>query len=229
LCSGSPRVWKGGDLKPERSVSYNLSADYYGVHHAVGVTLYRVDLSDKVGLVDAGPVATSRGYTYEWENVDDAFVHGVELDARYELTASLALEAYGTVSQGEYDSARADWIGTQYEDDSIFISRLPLYTAGLRVEYRPAGWNVVLDADLTGPLYIDYFADGEEPTKIKETESFVILDARVARRLTERVEVFAGARNLTDYVQEEKHTDDAAFMYAPTYGRIFYGGFSMNF
>ncbi|MCD4690387.1 TonB-dependent receptor, partial [bacterium] len=114
LCSGSPRVWKGGDLQPERSVSYNISADYYGTRHAVGVALYRVDLRDKVGLVDAGSVAASRGYTYEWENVDDAFVHGVELDARCELTTALALEGYGTVSRGEYDSARADWIGTQY-------------------------------------------------------------------------------------------------------------------
>ncbi|MBN1989867.1 MAG: TonB-dependent receptor, partial [Bacteroidales bacterium] len=30
LCSGSPRVWKSSELKPETSISYNLSADYYG-------------------------------------------------------------------------------------------------------------------------------------------------------------------------------------------------------
>jgi outer membrane receptor for ferrienterochelin and colicins len=30
LCSGSPRVWKSSELNAESSVSYNLSADYYG-------------------------------------------------------------------------------------------------------------------------------------------------------------------------------------------------------
>ena len=32
LCSGSPRVWKSSDLKPETSLSYNFSSDYYNEH-----------------------------------------------------------------------------------------------------------------------------------------------------------------------------------------------------
>ncbi len=229
LCSGSPRVWKGDGLKPERSVSYGVSADYYGERWTLGASLYRTDIRDKIGLVDASEIADARGYTYEWENIDDAFVQGIELDARHEVTAALALNAYATLAQGRYDSAREDWVGTEHEDESVHISRLPKYSAGLGVEYHPARWRVVVDANLQGPLYIDYFADGEEPTKIKETETFVIVNTKVSREMTGGVELFAGARNLTDYVQEEKHTDDAAFMYAPVYGRIFYGGIAFGF
>ncbi len=229
LCSGSPRVWKGGDLRPEKSVSYTVSADYYGERHSVGITLYRTDMRDKIGLVDAGEVAAARGYTYEWENIDDAFVQGIELNARHEITRAFLVGAYATLARGEYESVRDDWVGTEYQDESIYTSRLPRYTAGLKVEYRPARWSVVVDADLQGPLYIDYFADGEDPTKIKETETFVIVDAKVAREVLDGVSLFVGARNLTDYVQEEKHSDDAAFMYAPMYGRIFYGGISVEF
>ncbi len=229
LCSGSPRVWKGDGLKPERSVSYSVSTDYYGERWTLGASLYRTDIRDKVGLVDASEAAEARGYTYEWENVDDAFIHGIEVDARHEVTAALVLNAYATLAQGKYDNAREDWVGTEHEDESVYISRLPSYSAGLGVECRPTRWNIVVDADLQGPLYIDYFADGEEPTKIKETESFVIVNARISREVTSGVELFAGARNLTDYVQEEKHTDDAAFMYAPVFGRIFYGGIEFGF
>ncbi len=229
LCSGSPRVWKGGDLKPERSVSYSVSADYYGERHSLGITLYRADMRDKIGLVDAGETAAAGGYTYEWENIDDAFVQGIELEGRYRVTDAFVLDAYATVAQGEYEDEREDWLGTEYERESIYVSRLPKYTTGLKVEYRPARWSIVMDADLQGPLYIDYFADGEEPTKIKEAETFVIVDAKVAREVFDGVKLFIGARNLTDYVQEEKHTDDAAFMYAPVYGRIFYGGISVDF
>ncbi len=229
LCSGSPRVWKGDGLRPERSVSYNVSADYYGERWTLGASLYRVDMRDKVGLVDASESAAARGYTYEWENIDDAFVQGIEVDARHEVTAALVLNAYATLAQGKYDNAREDWVGTEHEDESAHISRLPKYSAGLGVEYRPARWNVVVDANLQGPLYIDYFADGEEPTKIKETETFVIVNAKVSREVASGIELFAGARNLTDYVQEEKHSDDAAFMYAPVFGRIFYGGIAFGF
>ena len=77
-------------------------------------------------------------------------------------------------------------------------------------------------------MYIDYFAGEEEPTKINKTEPNVLLDAKASRRLFDELTVFAGAKNLTDYIQPEKHTDDAAFMYAPVYGRIVYAGIEVD-
>lgn len=229
LCSGSPRVWKGGDLEPEKSVSYNLSADYYATRYTIGLSLYRTDVRGKIGLVDAGEAASARGYDYEWRNIDDAFVQGLELSGRYEATRSLVIDGHATFASGEYENVREDWIGTEYESNSIHVSRLPQYSTGLKAEYRPVGWSAVLGAEVQGPLYIDYYADGDEPTKIKETETYVIVNARVSKHLTEDLSLFVGGDNLTDYVQEEKHTDDAAFMYAPVYGRIFYGGVTIDF
>ncbi|MCK4512888.1 TonB-dependent receptor, partial [bacterium] len=49
LCSGSPRVWKGGNLMPEKSVSYSVSADYYATRYNIGVSLYRTDVRGKIG------------------------------------------------------------------------------------------------------------------------------------------------------------------------------------
>ncbi len=229
LCSGSPRVWKGGDLEPEKSVSYSISADYYATRYTIGLSLYRTDVRGKIGLVDASEAASAQGYDYEWENIDDAFVQGLELSGRYEVTRSLVIDGHATFASGEYENVREDWMGTEYESNSIHVSRLPRYSTGLKAEYRPVGWSAVVDADLQGPLYIDYYADGDEPTKIKETETYVIVNARVSKHLTEDLSLFVGGRNLTDYVQEEKHTDDAAFMYAPVYGRIFYGGVAIDF
>ena len=229
LCSGSPRVWKSGQLEPEESMSMTLSADYATEHCALGVTVYRVDLTGKVGLVDAGPAAEARGYSYEWRNLGDAYVQGVEIDARLEPHSALAFEAYATIGSGEFDQPREDWVGTEWEEESTYISRLPKCTTGIRMDFHPHQWRFVVDADLQGPLYIDYYVDGEEPTKIKETESHVVVDARAARKVTDVVEVFAGAKNVTDYVQPEKHVDDAAFMYAPVYGRIVYAGMQLDF
>ncbi|MEW5702620.1 MAG: hypothetical protein AB1792_10365, partial [Candidatus Zixiibacteriota bacterium] len=56
-----------------------------------------------------------------------------------------------------------------------------------------------------------------------------LLDAKSVRlELKQDISVYVGARNLTGYVQPEKHTDDAAFIYAPVYGRIVYGGMKIN-
>jgi len=46
LCSGSPRVWKSSSLKPETSVSYNFSADYYGKKIKVSANIFKTDLKD---------------------------------------------------------------------------------------------------------------------------------------------------------------------------------------
>ena len=46
----------------------------------------------------------------------------------------------------------------------------------------------------------------------------MIFNCRAAKRFG-TCTVYAGAKNIFSYIQDEKHTDDAAFMYAPVYGR----------
>jgi outer membrane receptor for ferrienterochelin and colicins len=40
--------------------------------------------------------------------------------------------------------------------------------------------------------------------------------------------IYAGVNNIFNYLQPEKHTDDAAFMYAPVYGTMYYAGLTIN-
>ena len=229
LCSGSPRVWKGADLKPEKSISFNFSADFdVADRFTLAFNLFRTNLKNKIGFVEASERAKSLGYTYEWENIDNAYVQGVEVASRFEILNRLILSADLTVNDGQYEHEREDWKGTPYEEDSKYISRFPLYTGGAKVEFIPEDWNFVVEGDYYGPMYIDYFQDEEEPTKIKKTEPYLILSAKASRRFFDRFAVFVGGKNLTDYIQPEKHTDDAAFMYAPVYGRIVYGGIEIE-
>lgn len=228
LCSGSPRVWKGTDLKPEKSISYNLSVDYEMDNFSLGANIYRTNLDNKIDFVDASEEAARLGYTYQWENIGKAYVQGVEVTIGFSPVEYCALEANFTVNDGQYDQKRRDWEGTDYFEDSKYISRLPVYTAGAKLRFAPGNWSFVLDGDYQGPLYIDYFIEDEEPTKIKETEPYLTVNAKVSRHFFDKFTVYLGAKNLTDYIQPEKHTDDAAFMYAPMYGRIVYWGTSVS-
>jgi len=229
LCSGSPRVYKGGTLKPEKSLSYSLTADYTEAKWNASLNLYRTELKDAIAFAEADKEIADLGYTYQWENIDNAFVTGAEFNGSYALTSHLVAGLRFEYFKGEYDHPRDDWVGTEFEEVSKKISRYPQTAAGFKLEYTPPAWSFVVDADYKGKMYID-LTEPADPAdvKIHETESFVILNAKVSKTFFNRYKLYIGAKNLTDYTQEEKHVDDAAFMYAPVYGRIVFGGLQLT-
>ena len=227
LCSGSPRVWKSSDLSPERSMSYNLSADYYGKQIRVSANLFRTDLKDKIGFTDADPHIAALGYDYQWKNIDDAFVQGVELSMMFNIIRGLNLGVDFTYNHGKYKNVREDWVGTEYEKVSQYISRFPTTTGNFKIEYTPKTWTFTVIGNYQGTMYIDYYSEDETLSKIKKTEPNMIFNARVSKKI-KQFKLYAGVNNIFNYVQDERHLDDAAFMYAPVYGTTFYGGISVT-
>ncbi len=229
LCSGSPRVYKGCNLKPEKSLSYSVTTDYTRRSFSASLNLFRTELKDAIAFSEADDQAANLGYSYEWQNTDNAYVTGAEFNMSYALTRNLTTGIRFEAFKGKYDNSREDWLGTLYEETSKNISRYPQTSGGVKLEYSPSTWDFVIDADYKGKMYID-LAEPADPAdaKIYETESFVILNAKLSKNIFNQYNVYVGARNLTDYTQEEKHIDDAAFMYAPVYGRIIYGGVQVS-
>jgi len=227
LCSGSPRVWKSSDLSPERSMSYNLSADYYGKQIRVSANLFRTDLKDKIGFTDADPHIAALGYDYQWKNIDDAFVQGVELSMMFNIIRGLNLGVDFTYNHGKYKNVREDWVGTEYEKVSQYISRFPTTTGNFKIEYTPKTWTFTVIGNYQGTMYIDYYSEDEALSKIKKTEPNMIFSARVSKKI-KQFKLYAGVNNIFNYVQDERHLDDAAFIYAPVYGTTFYGGISVT-
>ena len=227
LCSGSPRVWKSSELNPETSASYNLSTDYYGKNIRLSTNLFRTNLKNKIGFVDANEEVAALGYDYQWENIDDAFVHGVEFSVMANLLKNLDLGIDFTYNQGEYKHVREDWIGTVYENVSKYISRFPSTTGNLNLEYSPNTWSFSLTGNYQGNMYIDYYSEDESLSIIKKTDPFMLFNARGAKTFG-IFKLYAGVNNIFNYLQDEKHLDDAAFMYAPIYGTMFYGGITIN-
>jgi len=229
LCSGSPRVYKGGDLKPEKSVSVTMTADYTTSTFEASVNLYRTELKDAIAFADAAPEVYNLGYTYQWENIDDAYVTGVEFNGSVAAATGLLVGGRIELFDGQYDHPRVDWVGTAYEDISRHISRYPQASGGLKVEYSIQTWSLSADADFKGKMYIDLTEpEDEADVQIHETESYVTVNARLSKELFNRYNVHLGVKNLTDYTQEVKHISDAAFMYAPVYGRLVYGGVQVS-
>ncbi|MBP7460491.1 MAG: TonB-dependent receptor [Candidatus Delongbacteria bacterium] len=232
LCSGSPRVWKSSDLDPERSMSYNISADYYGHTLRFSANLFRTDLKDKIGFTDAEEHVSALGYDYQWKNIDDAWVQGVEMALIVSPVRNLDFEVDLTYNQGEYDHVRSDWVGTPYESDSKKISRFPEITGNVKIDYTRWDWSLALSGDYQGQMVIDYYNEEIDPekgdrTKIKKTDDFMLFNAYVSKRIG-MFKLYGGIDNIFNYLQDEKHLDDAAFVYAPVYGTLYYGGITID-
>ncbi len=229
LCSGSPRVYKGGTLKPEKSFSYSITADYTAETFTATLNLYRTELKDAIAFVEADQNVADLGYTYEWRNIDNAYVMGAEFSGSIEIAEGFGLGGRLEVFEGKYANPRADWVGTPYEEISRNITRFPQVSGGLKSEYSLGTWKLVAGADYKGKQYID-LTEPADPAdvKIHETESFVLFNAKISKTIFERYLLYVGAKNLTGYTQEVKHIDDAAFMYAPVYGRIVYAGIQIS-
>ncbi len=228
LCSGSPRVWKSSNLKAEKSVSFNLSADYYGDNYQFSANIFRTNLKNKIEFSDASDDVKKLGYTYQWENVADAYVQGIELGAKYNPFRDFTVGLNWTFNQGKYDKVRGDWEGTVYEKDSKNVSRFPSMTGDWTLEYTPDDWTFSLTGSLQGKMYIDYMSENAANSKIKKTNAFTLWNCRVAKKFNDVVTIYAGGKNIFSYIQDEKHTDDAAFMYAPVYGATWYAGISVK-
>lgn len=229
LCSGSPRVWKSSNLKAEKSLSFNLSADYYGKNFQLSANLFRTNLKNKIQFTDQiSTEVRNLGYTYEWENVDDAYVQGLELGAKVNITRELTAGLNWTFNQGKFKNNRADWAGTAYEKESRNISRFPAMTGDFNLEYTPGTWTFTLYGNLQGRMYIDYNSENAADSKIKKTNTFTIWNLRVAKQVSSMISIYAGGKNIFSYLQDEKHIDDPAFMYAPVYGATWYAGVSVK-
>ena len=233
LCSGSPRVYKGAGLEPEKSVSYTLSADYVQSWYMISALLFRVDVEDKIDIADAPADIQSLGYDYEWENLGDAYSQGFELSTQIVLPKDIDIKAFITYTDAKYKNPREDWMGTPYQSASEYISRVPEFAAGVELAWTPGTWTVSLGADWTGEQYIDYYEDDDidnPGSEIVHADPYWIVNFRVEKEIEKLgLTVFAGAQNLFDEYQEDRRTDDAAFIYMPLYGRIVYAGARVEF
>lgn len=227
LCSGSPRVWKSSALKPETAISYNFSSDYYGNNFSIGANLFHTNLKNKIGFTNADPDIAALGYDYQWKNFDDAFVQGVELYTQTKLINNINVGISFTFNNGKYKNARQDWIDTEYENISKNIQRLPSTTGNLSIEYNPTTWRINLTGSYQGSMCIDYYSEDPNKSKIQKTDPYMIFNFRVSKSIN-NFKVYAGVDNIFNYIQRERYLDDAAFMYAPIYGRMFYGGIAID-
>lgn len=137
------------DLKPEKSVSYELAAYYeHPDRHNFNVTLFQNEFKDKIESGDAkgdiGSEWANLGYTpTQKQNIAKATIKGVELAFRYYLLDSLSLKANWT------------YLDSKTKDSDPAKDAKPLRSSPKHM------YNASLEWDMSKKLssYLQYSAD----------------------------------------------------------------------
>ncbi len=224
LCASSPKIYKGDDLKPEKAMSISVGVDYEIAYHQLGLSFFDTRIDDKVEFIDPEGGDVPAGYDFRWSNVGKAYTNGVEF-----YVEGIPLYWLEYRANAVYTNAKFEELRDPDDENSDHIPRSPAITANASVKFRPGKFGVNFGADYTGSMYIDHVPEEDEANYIlEETDPYVIFNARIGYDILDNVELFVKGRNLFDYTQPTRDITDAAYMYAPLYGRTISAGINVS-
>lgn len=192
------------DLKPESSTSFELSALWQRGAVEFGGTAFRTEFRDKIENFNTGTTIDVAGTTYNrWEyyNVQDATIQGIELTASADLSDTLTLRGSYTFTDSQQDSG--DFAG-------LPLSRTPRNTASLRLDWvTPVSgldsWAVlsyhgseVNSGARIGSNGTPYAYDSTGAVIAYEYDPYTTLDIGVAYELNDVTTLNAAVYNLAD-------------------------------
>ncbi len=163
------------DLKPERSVQFDLGMRYTASRVRLGLFGFQYNIKD---LIERYQTATD---FFFYRNRGEARIRGLELEIQAQLGWHVSLESTATLTRG-----------IALDDDAALDDMPPAtFTLGLRRPVTTKGF-----VQLRGSFYDD--DDRPGPTEIR-TPGYTIVDALAGVTLAKWVDLNFNARNLFDF------------------------------
>jgi outer membrane receptor for ferrienterochelin and colicins len=198
------------ELQPEKSRSYNASAEYQP-HRSVWLSMqgFYNEISDRIGT-NLAPATDLGPQRFVYQNVDSASSLGAEANLRLSPLDGLRFDLGYT------------WTRTRNASDGEPLSGQPLHRATASVRYTAAsfGFETLWRGAFVGsrPFYRD--VDGDDTAERQDAPGYASIDARVAQRIGFGIKTFLLAENLLN-------AGDATFLPIPP--RTFSGGMTLDY
>jgi len=183
------------NLKPERSVSYDIGIDQELVDGALilQATVFRQDLKDEINGFVFDPVT----FLATAENMEGTSKRsGLELGTRWNVSERVGLAASYTYT----DSTESGPTG-----ESVNELRRPRHAGSLSADYRSTNEKFLtsLAADYGGSRYDIFFPPFPNPSEIVTLQKYWLVDLTVQYQLTLAIKLFARGTNLLDEEYEQ--------------------------
>jgi len=179
------------DLKPEQSVNTEVGVYWQQDALALDATLFYTKFKDKISdYTICTQTATQKcvynGYTadsvYQYFNVSDAEIYGIELNGDWQVTASLRANANYTYTHSEQKSG--DYKGYALSDFPTSMANVSLT------------WNVLNDLELWTKS--SWRSNSPDIGKSTSTEAYALVDLGARYHLNKNITLMTGINNLFD-------------------------------
>lgn len=179
------------DLKPEESVNTELGLYWQRDALALDATLFYTKFKNKISdhlICTASDTqkCTYNGYVadtvFQYANVSDAQIYGLELNGDWQVTASLKANANYTYTHSEQQSG---------EYKGYALSDFPESMANVSLT-----WNAVNDLDLWTKA--SWRSSSPDIGKSSETDAYALVDLGARYHLNKNVTLMTGIYNLFD-------------------------------
>lgn len=196
------------DLKPEKSLSYELSVEKdWGDRSTVHLGLFRNEVKDLIGTYWTGKLTDDDPDLYPgvkgdmimaYENIPEATLQGVELYGSHRLGKNIYLNAGYT-----FLDAKDKTNGTRLKDRAK-------HQVTFGVSYQPENiyaWD--LSFDLVSNIGY-YFNNGDKSTMgnfVYETKDFTIANIMASRHLNKDTKIYLGIDNISNHQNFGPYSD----------------------
>ncbi len=179
------------DLKPEQSVNTEMGVYWQQDALALDATLFYTKFKDKISdKTICTQTATQKcqynGYVaesvFQYFNVSDAEIYGIELNGDWQVTASLRANANYTYTHSEQKSG--DYKGYALSDFPTSMANVSLT------------WNVLNDLELWTKS--SWRSNSPDIGKSSSTEAYALVDLGARYHLNKNITLMTGINNLFD-------------------------------
>jgi len=183
------------DLKPERSVSWEIGArrEFSQGAAQLDVALFHQDLQDEINGFVFDPVT----FLTTSENMDGKSKRsGAEVSLHWSATDALGFNVHYTYT----DSTEPDFTGKDLPE-----LRRPRHSGGIGADFQTLDqrFSTALTADFGGERTDILFPPWPNPSEIVTLDSYWLVDLTAQYRATDSVTVFAKGTNLFDETYEQ--------------------------
>ncbi len=226
-------------LRPERSHSVNLSADFYKNFGSVQ-TNFLIDgfltKLDDVFVLEQTPSANENLLLYERRNGSGAMVAGVSLEARVAPHRKVNFQLGATIQSSLYDKPEWGWS----EDEDMVrrrktgreMFRSPNSYGYLTLSWLPLeGLNVSASGTYTGRMWVQHCAGYIEHDEEVHTPAFFDANLKLSYDIrlkgTTTLQVSGGVQNIFNSFQRDFDIGwerDGGYFYGPTLPRSYFVG-----
>lgn len=201
------------NLRPETNLSYEIGAEYATADWQIRATLFQNDLSDLIQTRCTAFCGIRGRERRSYENVEEAWIRGIEIGGALRLPFDLRLEAnYTYLDPRDLTNGRE-------------LAERPRHSANVALRWAPSDLPVSagLRANYVGRQVIAETVGAA--TLHRPLPGYTLWSVDIAWRATEAITLRAGMENISD----ERLSDSGGAYSTADPGRLYYAGLQVSF